>query len=73
MLAGNKANPGHESKFAESTLRRFAEHALRLYERERGRSESQALLGEYARRWQRWAAAGLGQLFLVQAHSYQAQ
>jgi hypothetical protein len=42
-----------------SAVRRFAERALRLYEREPGRSHSQALLGEYVRRWQRWAAAGL--------------
>ena len=42
-----------------STKRRFAEHALRLYEREQGQSDCLALLGEYVRRWQRWAVAGL--------------
>ena len=55
------------------TTRRFVEHALRLYKRELDLSDSAALLGEYVRRWQRWAAAGLGQPPFVQAHSDQAE
>jgi hypothetical protein len=52
---GYHLRPGR-IEVCRDTLRRFAQHALRLYEREHGPSESQALLGEYVRRW---AAAGL--------------
>ena len=56
------------------TIRRFAKHAVRLYEREQGQSNCPAMLGEYVRRWRRWAAGGLGQSLLVQeAHSDQSQ
>jgi hypothetical protein len=39
--------------------RRFAEHALRLFEREQGQSDCLALLGAYVRRRRRMASAGL--------------
>ena len=55
---GYHFRPGR-MEVSASTKRRFAEHALRLYEREQGRTGRQALLGAYVQRWQRWAAPGL--------------
>lgn len=57
---GYHLRPGR-LELSASTRQGFAEHVLRLYGREQGRSGCQALLGEYVRRWQRWATAGLSE------------
>lgn len=55
---GYHLRPGR-LEVSANTKQRFAEHALRLYGREQGRSDHQALLGAYVRQWQQWATAGL--------------
>jgi hypothetical protein len=42
--------------------RRFAERALRLFEREQGQSDCLALVGAYVRRRRRMASAGRGDI-----------
>lgn len=44
---------------AKQTRDRFAERAARLQERERTGRASPGSLGQYVRRWQQWARAGL--------------
>jgi hypothetical protein len=44
---------------ARQTVGRFVERATRLQERERSGRASPGALGEYVRRWRRWAGAGL--------------
>lgn len=45
---------------AEKTLNNFVERANRLYEQGPGEPSGSTRLGEYAKRWVRWAGAGLG-------------
>jgi hypothetical protein len=42
------------------TWEKFAARWHRLYEQERSHPERRGLLGDYVRRWQRWATAGIG-------------
>ena len=44
---------------AKETVERFVERATRLYEQEQHGSERPLLFGSYARRWLRWARAGV--------------
>ncbi len=45
---------------AKTTFVRFVARATRLYEQEPGEALASTRLGLYARRWVRWAGAGLG-------------
>ena len=47
---------------AEKTLDNFVERAIRLYEQGPGEPFGSTRLGEYAKRWVRWAGAGLGKI-----------
>jgi len=47
---------------AQKTLENFDERAIRLYEQEPGEPLGSTRLGEYAKRWVRWAGAGLGNI-----------
>jgi len=47
---------------AHKTLNNFVERAIRLYEQEPGEPCGSTRLGEYAKRWVRWAGAGLGNI-----------
>ncbi len=47
-------------RVAEATIRKFVEHAARLYEQERERPNGPSPLGMYVRRWVGWASGGLG-------------
>ncbi len=44
---------------ARETIRKFVEHALRLYEQEPGDLSRISRFGAYVRRWRSWANAGL--------------
>ena len=47
---------------AQKTLDNFVERAIRLYEQGRVEPYSSTWLGEYAKRWVRWAGAGFGNI-----------
>ena len=47
---------------AAVTIEKFVEHATLLYEQERRQRVRAPLLGDYVRRWTRWAKGGLGGL-----------
>jgi len=50
---------------AQKTLNNFVERALRLYEKGPGEPCGSTRLGEYAKRWVRWAGAGLGKIYRI--------
>jgi hypothetical protein len=50
---------------AKPTQERFAARAARLQERERTGGASPGVLGQYVRRWQQWARAGLDGLVVT--------
>ena len=47
---------------AEKTLDNFVERAIRLYEQGPGEPCGSIRLGEYVKRWVRWAGVGLGKI-----------
>ena len=47
---------------AQKTLDNFVERAIRLYEQGPGEPFGSTRLGEYAKRWVRWAGVGLGNI-----------
>jgi hypothetical protein len=51
-----------ELRIAEKTLENYRERASRLYEQEPGEPLRSSRLGLYARRFARWARAGLGDI-----------
>ena len=46
----------------KKTLNNFIERAIRLYEQGPGEPCGSTRLGEYVKRWVRWAGAGLGKI-----------